>query len=131
MTGTPAYAGAVTAAPTQPEVAPAVPGVADRVWSGVLLLVPLLAVFPALVLMGVLWFAAQGSDGWWTMRSWSGLLVWQLPLGLWIATLIAVVVLAVRRRRRALPAAAIGVAAIMASMVVGLVLPLLLATSGP
>ena len=114
----------MTAAP-QPEVADAAPGVADRVWSGVLLALPLLAAFPALVLMGILWFASQGHDDWWTMRGWSELLVWQLPIGLWLATLVAVVVLAVRRRR-ALPAAAIGVAAIMASMVVCLVLPLLL-----
>lgn len=115
----------MTAAP-QPEVATAAPGVADRVWSGVLLALPLLAAFPALVLMGILWFASQGHDDWWTMRGWSELLVWQLPLALWIATLVAVIVLAVRRRR-AVPAAAIGVAAIMASMVAGLVLPLLLA----
>ncbi|ERG64450.1 MULTISPECIES: hypothetical protein [Agrococcus] len=114
----------MTAAPP-PEVADASPGVADPVWSGVLLALPLLAAFPALVLMGILWFASQGHDDWWTMRGWSELLVWQLPIGLWLATLVAVVVLAVRRRR-ALPAAAIGVAAIMASMVVGLVLPLLL-----
>jgi hypothetical protein len=115
----------VTAAPPQPRVPLAAPGVADRVWSGVLLVLPLLAAFPALVLMGVLWFASEGHDDWWTMRGWSELLVWQLPLGLWIATLVAVVVLAVRRKR-ALPAAAIGVAAMMASMVVGLVLPLVL-----
>lgn len=115
----------MTAAP-QPDGAAASPGVADRVWSGVLLALPLLAAFPALVLMGILWFASQGHDDWWTMRGWSELLVWQLPLALWIATLVAVIVLAVRRRR-AVPAAAIGVAAIMASMVVGLVLPLLLA----
>lgn len=124
--GVRAYADAVTAAASQPEVAPAGPGVADRVWSGVLLLLPLLAAFPALAMMGILWFASQGHDDWWTMRGWSELLVWQLPLGLWIATLVAVVVLAVRRRR-SLPAAVIGVAAIAASMITGLVLPLLLA----
>lgn len=120
----------MTAAPTQPRAESTAPGVADRVWSGVLLTLPLLAAFPALVLMGVLWFASQGHDDWWTMRGWSELLVWQLPLALWIATLVAVIVLAVRRRR-AMPAAAIGVGAIMASMVAGLALPLLLVASGP
>lgn len=120
----------MTAPAQQPEVATAAPGVADRVWSGVLLALPLLAAFPALVLMGVLWFASQGHDDWWTMRGWSALLVWQLPLALWIATLVAVVVLAVRRRR-ALPAVGVGVAAIAASMVVGLALPLVQVASGP
>lgn len=110
---------------TADEQAPAAPSRGDRAGSVVLLLLPLLAAYPALMTMAVAWFVSQGRDGWWDMRSWSELLVWQLPLALWIATLIAVIVL-VARRRRAFRAAAIGVAAIGASMVIGLALPLLL-----
>ncbi|MCR8670023.1 hypothetical protein [Agrococcus sp. HG114] len=110
---------------TADEQAPAAPSRGDRAGSVVLLLLPLLAAYPALVAMGVAWFIAQGRDGWWLMRSWSELLVWQLPLALWICTLVAVIVLVVRRRP-AFRAAAIGVAAIGASMAIGLALPLLL-----
>ena len=110
---------------TTPQPQHAEPTTADRVWSGVLLLLPLLAAFPALMAMGIAWFIAQGRDGWWLMRSWSELLVWQLPLALWIATLIAVVVL-IARRRRARRTAAAGVSAIGVSMAIGLLLPLLL-----
>lgn len=93
----------------------------DLVWSGALLAVPLLAAFPVFALWGVLLFAADAGAG--PVRGWSELLIWQAPLAIWLATVVAVVVLAVRRRR-ALPVAGIGVGLVALSWAVGLILPL-------
>ncbi len=95
----------------------------DLVWSGVLLAVPLLAAFPVFVLWGIVMFAADAGAG--PVRGWSELLIWQAPLAIWLITLVAAVVLAVRHRR-ALPVAGIGVGLIALSWAAGLVLPLLL-----
>jgi hypothetical protein len=93
----------------------------DLGWSGVLLALPLLAAFPIFTVWGVLLFVADAGSG--PVRAWSELLIWQAPLAIWLITVVAVVVLAARRRR-ALPVAGIGVGLVALSWAVGLILPL-------
>lgn len=96
----------------------------DRIGSAALLAAPLVLALPVFALWGILLFAAQGAEEWWRMRGLSELLVWQLPLAVWLATLVAVVALAVRGRR-ALPSALLGASVIGLSMLAALALPLI------
>ncbi|ROR65305.1 hypothetical protein [Agrococcus jenensis] len=74
--------------------------------------------YAATIVMGVLLFAANPEGG--AARTWAMLLTWQLPLALWIAAAIAVVVLAVQRRRT-LRVSLIGASVIAVSITAGLV----------
>ena len=95
----------------------------DLVASGVLLALPLVLAFPVFVLWGIVLFVALDPADGRGVRVASELLVWQAPLALWIATLVAVVVLAIRRRR-ALPTARLGVGLIALPMLAALAVPL-------
>lgn len=93
----------------------------DLGWSGALLALPPLAAFPVFAIWGVLLFAADAGSG--PTRSWSELLIWQAPLAIWLITVVAVVVLALRHRP-ALRVAGIGAALVAVSWLAGLVVPL-------
>ncbi|MGC5076122.1 hypothetical protein [Agrococcus sp. DT81.2] len=93
----------------------------DLLSGGALLLVTAVLGYVATIAMGVLLFVSQGGDGWWTARGWSMLLTWQLPLVVWVATLIAAIVLAVLRRS-VFRLCLIGVGVIAVSIVAGLII---------
>jgi hypothetical protein len=92
-------------------------------WSGVMLALPLLAALPVFTLWGIVLFAVGGDAAVGPVRGWSELLIWQVPLGLWLVALAAVIVLAVRRRRT-LRVAGIAAGLIAVCWAAGIVLPL-------
>ena len=92
--------------------------IADLLGSAAVLVATAVLGYAATIVMGVLLFAANPEGG--DARTWAMLLTWQLPLAVWTATAIAVVVLAVRRRR-ALRVSLIGATVIAVSIAAGLV----------
>ncbi|MET4099025.1 putative membrane protein [Agrococcus sp. UYP10] len=91
---------------------------ADLLGSAAVLVAVAVLGYAATIVMGVLLFAANPEGG--TARTWAMLLTWQLPLAVWIATVVAVVVLAVQRRR-ALRASLVGASIFAVSVAAGLV----------
>lgn len=91
---------------------------ADLVGSAAVLIATAVLGYAATVVMGVLLFAAHPEGG--AARTWAMLLTWQLPLAIWIGTVVAAVTLAVQRRT-ALRVSLLCAALIAASIAAGLI----------